>query len=67
MANYLGISYNTLKKQFSSLIAKGYITEHTKPKLDGSTNYYKFTSLINWKYDYENKVEEVPRVRLQVG
>jgi CRP-like cAMP-binding protein len=47
-ANSLGLSYKTVHKQLTSVIAKGYVTQGT----GRNKSLFKFTDKIDWNWDY---------------
>lgn len=61
MAEWLGLSYSTVKKQFSSLINKGYISEITFIIGQKAYSRYHYTDKINWVYHYKEKVAVKPK------
>jgi AraC-like DNA-binding protein len=60
-AKRLGLSYSIVKKQFDSLVVKGFITESQKllKSLKKSNKVYKFSNKINWDYWYLDKPKEL--------
>ena len=68
MSQLSGITYQSIKKQITALIEKGYITELPKRKNSKRVHCYKLTEKINWKYDY-NKVNDKkkPTLKIKVG
>ncbi|UEG53429.1 helix-turn-helix domain-containing protein [Mucilaginibacter daejeonensis] len=67
---WLGISKDTVRKQFSALIAKGYIAERFNIRKCGqkARTYYMLTDKIDWNYEeYEKKEEVIDSTTLKVA